>query len=645
MANFAVIGVLSSFALASLCGGVWKWHRSPKRLYFKRLRRLLEEMPFIYRGDVPTTVLDDYVDTEYELVSLPGTAKERSNRPKSLHEAIRERRRVLILGDAGMGKTTFVRYSLLRLISDPGSATFLRDARECLPVFIPLKAIDNSEKNPIFRYITSDISYFSGPKGLARFKKLAERGRLLVCLDGYDEIPLAASARNYIREELNEIFSTPPYRASEVSSLSLINCALWLSSRQVFFYANRIEGIAPSSDVVAIKLVGVGERRLRIIKNIFMKYESGKHITAGLLDPEYFLGQIDSSAGEDVVALSHNPLFLTVLCYIYVTQVMERGTHEIEAVDNINELIIVCVDLLISDLDENKARDLAPARRAALLRRRNAFTAEKRDFLRFFAFSLLVQAVSTFGLEFLKAMVREYFTVVARSEKSTLIISELSRDRQTNPHFALQLVYCGVFAIASMDDTRTTYDFAHRRFREVLGSEYLTTPERYLELMKKSDSPALSEFLRVFRRSAHWRDDNLHAGALRLVFSRCVSDRSAALVVASNGLVAEKPLGLDLSREIEQFLLTILQVDQPRFRLGTWMLWLCPEDPRNVESAERSLTRAWESKDELKAVLAFRTLWHFVCGRAGLIFDSVDEVFWPKSHMCIDQSLGTGRRC
>ncbi len=32
----------------------------------------------------------------------------------------------------------------------------------------------------------------------------------------------------------------------------------------------------------------------------------------------------------------------------------------------------------------------------------------------------------------------------------------------------------------------------------------------------------------------------------------------------------------------------------------------------------------------MKAVLAFRILWQFLCSRAGLFFDDIDEVFWPK---------------
>jgi len=610
------VAVIALFVVATLGGGSYYYLTRPKRRYLSHLRRFLNEMPFIYEGTSPTSVAEDYVEAEYERLNLPGTKSSFRRHALTLPQTLKEHRRVLILGNAGMGKTTFERYSLIQLIDNPRQVAFLDVPEKYLPIFIPLKAIDNSEKDPILRYITSHIAYLSGESGIERLRRLADEGRLLICLDGYDEIPLPAGSNNYVRAELNHILSTPPYRAAERKGLNLINCRIWLSSRREFFFRNPISDFTPSSDVVAITLTGVGERRLRIIKGIFDRYEREKPPSGRLLDAEYFLASLDTLAGDEIVKLSHNPLFLTVMCYIYATEVIKRNTHDVAPLEDPSELILACIDLLISDLDENKARDLADAKRAALLLRRNSYVNEKREFIQYYAYDLLIRQAATFDLPELKNKVKEFFTEVVKGTSSQKLIAEMDRDIQTNPHFALQLIYCGVFTVASRDDGGVTYDFAHRRFREVLAGEYVNAPNRYLEVLKQYYSPGIAEFMTVFRKTHHWRDLSLQKKTLDLILSGCIGHRHASWIHASTGFIGEMPLGLDVSKQIETFLLDSLQLKSPQFRLSEQILWASRSTTNLRYGAENSLIKAVSGRDPARSVLAYGILRYSIGGES-----------------------------
>jgi len=77
------------------------------------------------------------------------------------------------------------------------------------------------------------------------------------------------------------------------------------------------------------------------------------------------------------------------MCYIYVKNVIDAGGHDVSWVNTMPQLILECVSLLLRDLDEEKARDLPAAHRAALLRRRNEYRDEKFQFLHYFAGTLV----------------------------------------------------------------------------------------------------------------------------------------------------------------------------------------------------------------------------------------------------------------
>jgi hypothetical protein len=154
------------------------------------------------------------------------------------------------------------------------------------------------------------------------------------------------------------------------------------------------------------------------------------------------------------------------------------------------------------------------------------------------------------------------------------------------------------------------FDFAHRRFREVLAAAYIDTPRKHLELLTHGQSIGLSEFMRVFRRSEQWQNMSFHYDTLKEALSSCQGEKSSFYVLASDAFVSEKPLGLDVSSLLEEFLVRVLTAEAPYFRLSNRLLLLCPDTPPIRNAVESCLERAKESQNGRLALLAWRVMAH-----------------------------------
>lgn len=126
-----------------------------------------------------TLKTDMYIDSEE--VSL-GSAP--------LLDLVREQDGLIILGDPGAGKTTFLKYLALHIALDQGKAIGLESYQ--LPILIPLSAYANElDENDIsfFEFIV----LFHAKRGLdltvgALLEKFLEKGIVILLIDGLDEI-------------------------------------------------------------------------------------------------------------------------------------------------------------------------------------------------------------------------------------------------------------------------------------------------------------------------------------------------------------------------------------------------------------------------------------------------------------------------
>ncbi len=132
---------------------------------------------------------------------------ERLSEPLPVVDLLREHSGLVILGDPGAGKTTFLKYVALLLALGRGEEVGLPGR---LPVLVPLSAYANALAKadiPLKRFI---CSYFSDRDIEGPFEPLLESvlagGRVLLLLDGLDEVR-AVEQRKLVVDKVIDFFA------------------------------------------------------------------------------------------------------------------------------------------------------------------------------------------------------------------------------------------------------------------------------------------------------------------------------------------------------------------------------------------------------------------------------------------------------
>jgi NACHT domain len=558
----------------------------PVRRYRSALNEQIRMMPFIY-ADLQGDVLNDFVELEIHTLDK-GTVIRKSGRQGLLRdrERLRRSRRIIFLGDAGMGKTTFQRFAISSLLKTSNLDGFVYPKESVVPVYVPLKLVDNSAPFPIIRFLMSANQLFNTSYGLRRLTRYANDKRLFLFLDGYDEVA-ADAGTNHLKEELTKLFGPSMSRKSkyvvsktesaalhDVLVNTLRSCRIWLSSRREFFEHNLIpmDSIqnAGADTIAALEVGGVGQNRIHLVRNIFDKYRRREpEFYKPLLNEEYFISEVDRMPEGDIRDLSFNPLFLTVMSYVYVSKVAQEHRHDVEWLSHgLEDLIIACVRLLLVDLDKDKARDLLPAHRDGLLRRRNEYAKEKEAFLMYFAAELLFEGTGAFTLESLRAAVRAFVAAENWVSKNE-ILSQMGDSKSNRPDFSLQMVYAGIFILIASVDRHRYYDFPHRRFRELLALRYVNTAPRYCGALLRIDRVHFQEFLRLLRNSNLIRQRDFQVSVLQHILHLAVhASQPERDITTSRNFFRLLPDGMSLTTEVSTWLRSTLNDPTPRFELA-----------------------------------------------------------------------------
>lgn len=90
---------------------------------------------------------------------------------------------LMVLGGPGIGKSTFLRKLGIEALKQGGQFK-----RECIPVLIELKTLRQSEVD-LFEVIAAEFETCGFPAAAGFAAKALQQGRLLVLLDGLDEVP------------------------------------------------------------------------------------------------------------------------------------------------------------------------------------------------------------------------------------------------------------------------------------------------------------------------------------------------------------------------------------------------------------------------------------------------------------------------
>jgi formylglycine-generating enzyme required for sulfatase activity len=160
--------------------------------------------------------------------------------PVPLLKVLQQHSGVIVLGDPGAGKTTFVKYLALRLARGEGEKIGLRDY---LPILLPLAAFANALQTQDVRLDDFIAEYFSGigadlPIG-PMLREALKVGRALILLDGLDEVR-DINIRNTVVERVVDFFAfhrregnkfvltsrVVGYRAVRPSAEDLVECTI-----------------------------------------------------------------------------------------------------------------------------------------------------------------------------------------------------------------------------------------------------------------------------------------------------------------------------------------------------------------------------------------------------------------------------------
>lgn len=266
----------------------------PRKKYFKEIEAALWQMPFLYK-ETDEDILKGFVDISIETLDAK-TLKRVGKTPGISNEKVtinklKEENKILIVGSAGIGKTTLLRHTVLSIIRKKETEYFnVGRKKKIIPIFISLKSIRNTKKSPILSSIFENIPFFKGSKGKERFARFCENREVFLALDGYDEIGFIAS-ESYLQKEILILLNpsaltseTAPFIDTSYSSLYnyISKCKVWLSTREEFYRLNPLLSETErkakyinfsENSFSALKIIGLGENRVEFVKRIFDNYK------------------------------------------------------------------------------------------------------------------------------------------------------------------------------------------------------------------------------------------------------------------------------------------------------------------------------------------------------------------------------------
>lgn len=240
-----------------------------------------------------------------------------------------DRRGLVLLGEPGAGKTTFLKQMLLQVARHGSGSVGLPN--DVVPMFLPLRAIGEGEAI-LPDLICEQIQDPLGELGRDFGRKLCKRGKLLLLLDGLDEVA-DAKARERVARWIEQTRTYMP------------DCYMLVSCR----YAGYTADVALEEDFLELHLRPLGDAQMQdfvrkwyaVIERELDSDEQRAAATAKAR-AEDLLDVLDSAEFVSVArvyAMTRNPLLLTAICLVHRDHGRLPRTR--------GKLYSLCIDVLL----------------------------------------------------------------------------------------------------------------------------------------------------------------------------------------------------------------------------------------------------------------------------------------------------------
>jgi predicted NACHT family NTPase len=334
-------------------------------------------------------------------------------------EAVEKYSKLMILGKPGAGKTTFLKHLAYSCIKG-------KFQEQSIPLFITLKDFAEAPKQPnlfiylsqiLVKYITENIN-----PGVNPIEQLLKQGKLLVLLDGLDEVSEASGKR--VLKQIEEF--TTEWSANQF----VITCRI--AAKEYTFQKFTEVEVADFND--------------EQIKSFSQKWFTAKNDT---VKATKFVEKLQ--ADKPIRELASNPLLLTLLCLVF--------EESAEFPKNRSELYKEGLDVLLKKWDGKRNIEREQIYKKLSLKR-------KEDLLSQVAYSTFEQGQYFFKQKEVEARIIEYIRNLPDCSDDPEVL-------QLDSEAVLKSIEAqhGLF----VERARGIYSFSHLTFHEYFTARKIVT--------------------------------------------------------------------------------------------------------------------------------------------------------------------------